>query len=810
MKHKCIRLLIPLFLFFGIIFSSLCSLTVYAAPTAPDSVTVSISMNGSTVTQAAKGSKITISAQAHGGSGTNAYYEYSFLYKAPSGGAYVSLRAFGSNSSIDFTATESGTYIFRVMGRVTDSKGSSQSITKEVNFRSIGISNTSTISSSAVNIGESVTINASATGGTNYEYYYSVSKDGGSNYAPIQPSSTSAQYTASASCTYKPAAAGNYLLRVLARDKSTGSTDQKVFSVTASSATITNLCDVSQTEVEITNKDQSISLIFNADKGKAPYSYRCSYIIEGSGNSTPNYVVGSASGFESVGANRQFKLKKAGTYLFTFEVIDSSGSTNVSTLRKRVSVTANLVNTTTISSNSVSYRGEVSFQCSAKGGTGDYEYKLSYKINGKQGSGSYNSSTVDGYQIPGILEDAGLPKDYKGKITFTSHVRDVNLQIEKTLDFIVEITEASAVDITRQDLNDLVKQVREWEQSLKQSQREHLEQNKTHYVAARDTAYQAVVSDVVQNYEKYYFDLNEKWMAIKDDPLGDEFWMTKEVNNTVAFENTVLKNIEGWFTSFSGTNVSTGTFNFNMEDFVNQFSQIFVIFASSLLVILFGVNIIKTALEYQLFTLKGAVTIFGRLILSEIWIQLSTKICVMVVKIFNELMASILSAINASGMLKSASVSFTSSRSGVWLIGDLVDFFANLCPFLLIMLLIGIVLVIFLIVYVKLIIRTLELSMLAVVSPVFFACSVGEATMPYFRKFITAFLSVGAEIIFMGIVYLAFLWYCQGVNLTEVSIADLYNFSSTSAGTFYTYIAVTVACGVMMIKPPQVLRDLMR
>ena len=313
MKHKCIRLLIPLFLFFGIIFSSLCSLTVYAAPTAPDSVTVSISMNGSTVTQAAKGSKITVTAQAHGGSGTNAYYEYSFSYKAPSGGTYVSLRAFSRNSSMDFTVTESGTYIFRVMGRVTDSNGKSQGITQDANFRSIGISNTSTISSSAVNIGESVTINASATGGTNYEYYYSVSKDGGSNYAPIQPSTSSAQYTASASCTYKPAAAGNYMLRVLARDKSTGATDQKVFSVTASSATITNLCDVSQTEVEITNKDQSISLIFNADKGKAPYSYRCSYIIEGSGNSTPNYVVGSASGFESVGANRQFKLKKAGT-----------------------------------------------------------------------------------------------------------------------------------------------------------------------------------------------------------------------------------------------------------------------------------------------------------------------------------------------------------------------------------------------------------------------------------------------------------------------------------------------------------------
>ena len=112
--------------------------------------------------------------------------------------------------------------------------------------------------------------------------------------------------------------------------------------------------------------------------------------------------------------------------------------------------------------------------------------------------------------------------------------------------------------------------------------------------------------------------------------------------------------------------------------------------------------------------------------------------------------------------------------------------------------------------YVKLIIRTIEISMLTVVSPVFFACSVGEATMPYFKKFISTFLAVGAEIIFMGLVYLAYLWYCQGVSLSGVAVSDLYNFSSTSAATFYTYTAVTVACGVMMIRPPQVLRDLMK
>ena len=101
--------------------------------------------------------------------------------------------------------------------------------------------------------------------------------------------------------------------------------------------------------------------------------------------------------------------------------------------------------------------------------------------------------------------------------------------------------------------------------------------------------------------------------------------------------------------------------------------------------------------------------------------------------------------------------------------------------------------------------------MLSIVSPVFFACAVGEASMPYFRKFITAFLSVAAEIVFMGVVYLAFLWYCKNAfPVEELNLYDLYDVSSSNAGQFYTFVAVTVASGIMMIKPPQALRDLMK
>ena len=410
MKHKSIRLLIPLFLFFGIIF--FCSITANAVPSPPTSVTVTIQKDGTTVTQAAKGSKITISAQAHGGSGSKAYYEYGFSYKTQGSSTWNSIKALSTTQSVNFTLSETGIYTFRVSARVTDSSGNSQTISKDVSFKSVGISNTSTISSSAINLGESATINASATGGTNYEYYYSVSKDGGGSYAPIHPSTSSAQYTASASCTYKPAAAGNYMLRVIARDKSTGATDQKVFNVTASAAAIVNLCDVSQTEVEITGKGKSVSLIFKADKGVSPYKYRCSYKIDGE-QQDPVYVVG-VNGFETIGANRQFVFQKTGNYLFTFEIQDSNG-TKAGIVNKRVRVTTNLNNTSTISDRTINNLSGLNFFCSATGGTGEYEYRITYKI-GKLGNEkeyvAYSSVSTEGIDIPNLIRREKLDDNF--------------------------------------------------------------------------------------------------------------------------------------------------------------------------------------------------------------------------------------------------------------------------------------------------------------------------------------------------------------------------------------------------------------
>ena len=381
---------------------------------------------GSNVTQAAKGSSVTIKAQAHGGSGGDGRrYEYSFSYKAPSGGSYSTLRNFSQTSSVDFTLSETGTYIFRVLGRVADNSGNSPTITADTNFKSIGVSNTSTISSSAINVGESVTINASATGGNAYEYYYSVSTNGGSSYNP-----STAQYVASASYTYKPSAEGTYWLRVIARDKSTGSTDEKVFSVTASTALLLNQCDVSSNNISISSKGQGVTLTFKADKGTAPYQYRCSYRTDNV--NTDTYIYGDAASFASGKSSMQYVFTGIGTYKFKFEVRDSSSPPKTAAVTKTVNVTTNLTNTSTISGQKLNNRQSVSLNGSATGGTGEYEYKYSYQFPGStEHITNYRDNAVDGWDLPNIISAENLDKNYTGTITFKIFVRDKNLKVKQ-------------------------------------------------------------------------------------------------------------------------------------------------------------------------------------------------------------------------------------------------------------------------------------------------------------------------------------------------------------------------------------------
>ena len=107
---------------------------------------------------------------------------------------------------------------------------------------------------------------------------------------------------------------------------------------------------------------------------------------------------------------------------------------------------------------------------------------------------------------------------------------------------------------------------------------------------------------------------------------------------------------------------------------------------------------------------------------------------------------------------------------------------------------------------VKLMIRTFEISALLVVSPVFFACMTADTTRQYFQRFITTFISVVVEILFMAIVYaIGTEWCVQDSTMTVINSRK--EFTVWILGAIPNAIMI-ISMGVMMVKPPRVLKNL--
>ena len=115
--------------------------------------------------------------------------------------------------------------------------------------------------------------------------------------------------------------------------------------------------------------------------------------------------------------------------------------------------------------------------------------------------------------------------------------------------------------------------------------------------------------------------------------------------------------------------------------------------------------------------------------------------------------------------------------------------------------------VLILIMFVKLFIRYFELAMLQCVSPVFFACLTGEATKQYFRKFILTYISVVVEVVFMALIWYIYVEYLNqafSVSTQANTVLELFSLE----GGIMNFFMVSVGAFILMIKPPQVLKNL--
>ena len=178
--------------------------------------TASVSSNYATV-----GNAVTLSCTSTGGTGS---YEYSFSYKPFESGTWTTLQGFNTNGSVEFKPGTVGKYAVCIKAK--DGSGVTQKKYLVVEFFE-ALENTSALSAKEIKLGDTVTVNASATGGSgNYKYTVYYKKATSTKWTKVQAANTNAVVD------IKPRTAVKYDIKVVVTDTVTKATSDKDLSVT--------------------------------------------------------------------------------------------------------------------------------------------------------------------------------------------------------------------------------------------------------------------------------------------------------------------------------------------------------------------------------------------------------------------------------------------------------------------------------------------------------------------------------------------------------------------------------------------------
>ena len=243
------------------------------------------------------------------------------------------------------------------------------------------LENKSTISAETIKLGETVTANAKATGGTGEYLYQVVYKQ------TTQSKWTTAQsYKANSTVTFKPANAATYDVCVKVKD-SNNTEIKKFFTVKVTSDELKNTSAISAKTI---NLGSTVTVNAKATGSTEFYTYAVYYKQKAQTKWTTK---------QDFKANNTVAVKpaKATTYDICVKVKDDKG-----TIVKKyftVNVT-NFVNTSTLSATEIKLGSTVKVSCSATGSTGYYQYAVYYKKTSdtkwttKQSYSSNNTVTI--------------------------------------------------------------------------------------------------------------------------------------------------------------------------------------------------------------------------------------------------------------------------------------------------------------------------------------------------------------------------------------------------------------------------------
>ena len=265
--------------------------------------TVNPLTNSSTIsaTTVTPGTSFKVTGKATGGTSP---YTYAYYYKKSTASSWTTKKAYSSTASATYTINTAGTYDVKVS--VKDNDGNVADKTFSVIVGQAELENNSTLSSTVVKPGTSITATASAAGGTgSYTYAFWWQKMGGSGW------NTKKAYSTSKTAAYTFNTAGAYNVRISVKDSS-----GKIKSVTyhVYITTLTNSSTLSATSV---SKGTAIKATGKSSNGSGTKQY--AFYWKKSTSST--WTTKSAYG---VAATATYTFNTAGTYDIRISVKDST------------------------------------------------------------------------------------------------------------------------------------------------------------------------------------------------------------------------------------------------------------------------------------------------------------------------------------------------------------------------------------------------------------------------------------------------------------------------------------------------------
>ena len=306
------------------------------------------------------GNTVILTGAATGGTGS---YTYAMLYKKASDSNWTTAQNFSSTKTATIKPASATTY--DVCVKVKDSAGTVEKkfFTLKVTNPTTALANNSKVSATTINLGQTITATAAATGGTSpYTYQIVYKKSTQSNWT------TASAYSTTKTASIKPASTGSYQVCIKVKDKK-GTEVKKFFDITVKQG-LTNTSKMSATSITL---GKTVTLTGSATGGTGYYNFAMLY------KKTSDSSWTTAQGFKP---NETVTIKPASatTYDVCVKVQDSVGTVEKKFFTLKVTAPA-LVNNSTVSPTTVTVGNAVTVKCAATGGKSPYKYAVYYKAS---------------------------------------------------------------------------------------------------------------------------------------------------------------------------------------------------------------------------------------------------------------------------------------------------------------------------------------------------------------------------------------------------------------------------------------------